>query len=165
MGEAPPSSSREGIRPPQIAHLGGEPVRTVLENSILPEPQTPTRYDVNVQVRHGLSTFGARVDDDAVPCFKVILDRDQPDNLEEVNDQPIVFCAESIDTSDVLAGDHEQMYRRLRESVLDDKDRLILVDIFGRRFVPADTAEDAVLFVRAHHAATLPERTTRSPSK
>ena len=99
-----------------------------------------------MDVIDGLSRMGPAVADEAVPAFGDALlsgklPRDQVDMAYEGG----VIVSEVVRAADVLAGNDEDMDRRLGVDILERDDPLVLVDDRTRYLPGYDIAEEAVV--------------------
>lgn len=105
--------------------------------------QRSTAEDMDVQVKHSLTTVIAGVDDGAVAIVQAQLSGDNGDHLQQMSAEFGVGGGEFSQRGDGLFGNEQNMHGRLWTDVVEGHAVLIFVDDAGRDFAVDDFLEDS----------------------
>jgi len=105
--------------------------------------QRSTAEDMDVQVKHGLTTMTAGVDDGAVAIGQAQLPGDGGDHLQQMSGEFRVGSGEFSQRGDGLFGNEQNMHGCLWTDVVEGDAVLIFVDDACRDFAIDDFLEDS----------------------
>ena len=103
-----------------------------------------TAQEMDVEVRDGLATVPALVDDKAKAVAQALAGRDLGCDDEEVAKQLGVSGSSLADARDELARDHEDVGGRLRSDIVEGHAMLVLIDDPGGNLTVGDTLEEGL---------------------